>query len=169
MSRSCENETTTEMENGAATGMIDKQPCQVDCLVCAESYSMKAAAKGELIEGKQKHTSHADIVGPFDTPSAGNARYFLSLVVGKLRFGKLVLMRSRSEDSTAILNFIHWIEWKSTQKVQAVHSDGAKEFLALEKKLNSLGIKLSTSSRYSPASYGVAERYNRTIHAKHDQ
>lgn len=150
---------------GSAEGLDGNSPCTIDCQICAESKITSKSHKGSLIEGKEEHTIHTDIVGPFRTQSEGGAKYFLSLIVGKLRFGRICLLHTRSTPviQENILKFISWIERKTERKVQGVHSDGAKKFLACETALTKMGIDFETSPRYSPQSNGVAERFNRTI------
>lgn len=46
------------------------------------------------------------------------------------------------------------------------HTDNAPEFLTLRKEMNRMTVNSTTSSVYTPQSYGVAERLNRSLLGK---
>lgn len=55
------------------------------------------------------------------------------------------------------------VRTKHLADTKGVHSDNAKSFSVMRHELEAMGIKLTTSSTYSPASYGLAESVNRTL------
>lgn len=62
-----------------------------------------------------------------------------------------------------LFKFIKSIERKSERKVQAVRTDNPKELKVCKEELTNIGIDFETSSRYSPRSNGVIERFNRKL------
>ena len=70
------------MKDGAVEGITDIKSCSIDCHVSAEANMTRQPSRGSLIMGKQEHTIHCDIIGPFRYPTAGRAKYILSIVVG---------------------------------------------------------------------------------------
>jgi transposase InsO family protein len=58
------------------------------------------------------------------------------------------------------------VQLESGQKLKAIRSDNAPEFIKLSKELEKDGIRIELTVPYTPSQNGVAERLNRTLITK---
>ncbi|CAJ2632157.1 unnamed protein product [Trifolium pratense] len=105
---------------------------------------------------------HADIWGPYATPSVSGHRYFLTLVDDYSRFTWIILMKLKSETRNHIINFISYIENQFNTKLKCLRSDNGCEFLMTDFFL-SKGIVHQRSCVESPQQNGIVERKHQHI------
>lgn len=92
-------------------------------------------------------------------------KYVLSMIVGKIRFGKVALLKNRSEVSKHLFNFISWLERKSASKFEVIHTDGLRIYSIRNVTITN-GNWIPILSTIQPKSNRVAERFNRTIRTR---
>lgn len=132
------------------------------CGTCEVTKQVKAPSTGNLVDNAEDMTIHVDSCGPFQTRTIGGKKYFLAMTNTPHRYTKVQLLTHRGEVEPHIQEHIAWLERVTGKSVKRVHADNAKEFLSLRTTLKKSGIRLTTSSAYTPTSNGVAERINRT-------
>lgn len=133
------------------------------CVTCVEATQTKSTMTGKLATDEQDITVHSDICGPFGTRTRGGKRYFATFIVSKSRYCDVALLKTRDEVREHLYEFIAWVERNTGRTVKRIHTDGAKEYKAMEKPLKTRGIRSTYSSAYTPQSNGLAERMNRTL------
>lgn len=111
---------------------------------------------------------HIDVWGPYRTPTAGGARYYLVVVDDYSRFVWLRLMKGKGEATKYIKEFKEWAETVHSDnglRLKEVRMDQGKEFQSTELKtfFTENGITIQLTAGHSPQQNGVAERANRTI------
>jgi len=75
---------------------------------------------------------HFDIWGPPAFPFVHNHKYFLTIVDDFSRFLWTILLKTKSEVSTHVKNFIQMIETKFKIIPKIVRSDNGPEFLVID-------------------------------------
>lgn len=146
------------------TGMsLSDEAERIDCTTCVESKQHKASATGTLVKENGRDAIHSDIIGPIRPRSLGGGRYLLCFIVGQSRFGKVFVIKKRSEATERFKEFKAWVERQTQMLIKQFHSDGAKEYLKMGDFLVAAGIDQTQSTAYTPQSNGIAERYNRTL------
>jgi len=105
---------------------------------------------------------HADIWGPYATPSVSGHRYFLTLVDDYSRFTWIILMKLKSETRKHIINFVSYIENQFNTNLKCLRSDNGCEFLMIDFFL-SKGILHQRSCVESPQKNGIVERKHQHI------
>ena len=117
---------------------------------------------------------HTDICGPFDTPSIGGERYFITFIDDFSRYGYVYLLKEKSQAVNAIEIYITEVERQLDKKVKVVRSDRGGEYYGkhdetgqcpgpFAKLLERHGIRAQYTMPYTPQQNGVAERHNRTL------
>jgi transposase InsO family protein len=98
-------------------------------------------------------------------PGFNNYRYFITFIDDYSRFVHIYLLRKKSEAYKSLLDFKTLVENQQGSKIKIIRSDNAPEFIEgpFKEILDKSGIKLESTTPYSPQQNGVAERYNRTV------
>ena len=71
----------------------------IECRPCMESKQTKSGANETLAKGNVHHAIHTDIIGLNRPNSLGEASYIICSIVETSRFGKVYVMKRRSEVS----------------------------------------------------------------------
>lgn len=141
----------------------------------------------DCIKGKQtKHTKngatgrkhlleiiHTNICGPFDFPSFGGEKYFITFIDDFSHYGYLYLLHEISQVVDILETYITEVERQLDRKLKIVRLDRGGEFYGkynetghpglFAKLLERLGICAQHTMHDMPQQNGVAERCNRTI------
>lgn len=75
-------------------------------------------------------------------------------------------LQSKMEDRHTlkyIPNFGVWLERITADNVLLIHTDNAKESIGIKRNISELGVKLTSTSAYSPESNKVTERMSKTL------
>ena len=105
---------------------------------------------------------HADIWGPYVTPSISGHKYFLTLVDDFSRFTWIILMKTKSEARQHLTNFISFIETQFNRKLKCLRSDNGPEFL-MSDFYQAKGIVHHRSCVETPQQNGIVERKHQHI------
>ena len=126
----------------------------------------KATRSTQLLE-----LIHTDVCGPFDTPSFGGEKYFITFIDDFSRYGYIYLLKEKSQAVDAFEIYINEVERQLDKKVKVVRSDRGGEFYGkynetgqcpgpFAKLLERHGIRAQYTMPYTPQQNGVAERHD---------
>ena len=143
-----------------------------DCASCLLGKTRRAAA----VEGSREpyllnlpfNIVYTDICQITEHLQPSRERYIITFKCGITNFLRIYPLTQKSDAIECIKYFISWVERQFHEKSYAVKkmfSDQGSEYLSEEvlKFLAEHGIESLTTSTYTPASNGVAERVNLTI------
>ncbi|KAJ9541914.1 hypothetical protein OSB04_028420 [Centaurea solstitialis] len=137
------------------------------CSACEKGKQTRASFKSKqvLTISSPLQLLHMDLFGPVNTLSVGGKRYTLVIVDEYTRYTWVFFLRSKSDASQEIINFILQMEKYNQITVRSLRSDHGTEFKnsVLDDFLVSKGISQNFSSVRTPQQNGVAERRNRTL------
>ena len=105
---------------------------------------------------------HLYIWGPFNTPYVPGFRYFLTTLDDYSRHIWIVMMKSKSETSQRIKEFISMVESQFEKRVKTLRSDNGLEFI-MPSYYASKGIVHQKSCVYTPQQNGRVERRHQHI------
>ncbi|KAL4295260.1 hypothetical protein GQ457_12G032180 [Hibiscus cannabinus] len=108
---------------------------------------------------------HTDIAGPFDIPSLGGNRYYLTFIDDYSRKCWVYVLKEKSEALAKFKEFKAMVEKQSGKYIKILRSDRGGEYTAklFEDFCKEHGIIHQLTVRYTPQQNGVAKRKNRTI------
>lgn len=108
---------------------------------------------------------HSDICGPFEVPSLGGSKYFITFVDEFTRMLWLYTLKLKSEALDVFKRFKVLIEKESDKSIKILRTDGGGEYTSkdFEAFCTSQGIVHEVTAPYTPQHNGLAERRNRTL------
>lgn len=106
---------------------------------------------------------HSDIVGKIETSFPDQYRYASTFLDKHSRYTFVGLMRHSSDIHEIFKGVQAKFQKIGGASMNKVHSDGAKEYLALQDSLGGREEKKSFSPPYTPELNGIAERVSRTM------
>lgn len=108
---------------------------------------------------------YSDCCGPFDTPSLGNNKYFVSFVDEFSRKLWLYMLKLKSEVFETFKIFKSMVEKKSGRSIKIPRTDGGGEFCSTEMSnyCKEHDIVHEITAPYTPQHNGIAERRNMTV------
>ena len=117
---------------------------------------------------------HTDLCGPFDVPSFGGEKYFITFINDFSRYGYVYLLHEKSQSVDAQEVFINEVERNLDKNVKIVKFDRGGEYYGkydetrqcpgpFAKFLESSGICAKYTMSGTPQQNGVVERHNRTL------
>ncbi|KAK2429544.1 hypothetical protein QL285_027973 [Trifolium repens] len=137
------------------------------CEVCVKS---KQSISPFVSEAPKRATValqvvHSDICGPFEVPSLGGSKYFITFVDEYTRMMWLYTIKVKSEALDVFKNFKVLIEKESDKAIKNLRTDGGGEYTSkdFEAFCLSQGIVHEVTVPYTPQHNGLAERRNMTI------
>ena len=144
-----------------------------ECVDCIKGKTTKHTKKGATRSTQLLEIIHTDICGPFDVPTFGGEKYFITFIDDYSRYCYLYLLHDKSQSVDAVQVFITEVERQLDRKVKIIRSDRGGEFYGrydetgqhpgpFAKLLQKLGIVAQYTTPGSPWQNGVAERRNRT-------
>ena len=102
-------------------------------------------------------------VGPYRVNTLGGHRYFVSCIDDFTRKSWTICLKSRREIYSKISEWQQQVELETGEKVKLYRCDNAKEYQKLEELIRPGGVKMKSTTPYTPEQNGVAERFNRTV------
>ena len=108
---------------------------------------------------------YSDVCGPFEVPSLGGNRYFITFVDEYSRMIWLYVIKMKSEAFEVFLKFKAKVERESGKLLKTLRTDGGGEFTSnrFESYCQANGIMHEVTAPYTPQHNALAERRNRTI------
>ncbi|MCI13909.1 copia-type polyprotein, partial [Trifolium medium] len=151
------------MVNGLPIIKIPEKVCQV-CMIGKQS---RKSFKSELPSRASNllEVIHSDVCGPFEVPSLGGNKYFISFVDEFSRMMWIYLIKVKSESFDVFRKFKKKVEKYSEKSIKILRTDGGGEYTSNEFKqfLVEQGIEHEITAPYTPQHNGLAERRNRTV------
>ncbi|KMQ87943.1 retrovirus-related pol polyprotein from transposon tnt 1-94 [Lasius niger] len=137
-----------------------------NCDICPEGkmarspFPIKSERSTEILD-----LVHTDLCGPMKVISIGGAKYILQFIDDSSRWGQVYFLKSKSDVSQALQNFVIMMENQTGRKIKIIQSDNGKEFVnaTIDEFLKKRGIIRRLTVPYCPQQNGVAERRNRTL------
>ena len=109
----------------------------------------RAAAPGKIV--------HSDIVGPLEPSYPDQYRYVVTFLDDHSRYLFVGFMCHRNELYEIFESVCAMFESIGGIKISSLHSDGAKEYIRLQKIINKRGMEISFSAPYTPEHNAIAE------------
>jgi len=117
------------IEGLPATFVAPPHPFATDCLPCIQGKSQSSPHPLVLERATRRGQQlHVDLMGPMPTPSLRGHRYCLTIVECFSRKKFTILLHSKADAKTKLMEFIHMVEGKTGQKVEHLHGDRGGEF-----------------------------------------
>ena len=132
---------------------------------------MKRASVPKKSESSTSHILelvHTDVCGPFELPSHGGSRYFVSFTDDFSRYTVVYFLKNKSEVFSKFKEYKKMME-NSTggeiKQLNIIRSDNGGEYTSTEFKryCSEFGSAHQFTTPYTPEQNGVSERFNRTI------
>ena len=144
------------------------------CIDCIKGKQTKHTKKGATRSTQLLEIIHTDICGPFDAPSIGGEKYFITFTDDFSRYGYIYLLHDKSQSVNALEMYIKEVERQLDKKVKIIRSDRGGEYYGkydesgqcpgpFSKFLEKHGICAQYTMPGTPHQNGVAERRNRTL------
>ena len=136
---------------------------------CKTCYKGKLSVKpivGNLVKAnKPLEIIYSDVCGPIQVNSIDGFRYYVSFIDDFTRMSIVMLIKTKSDISTAFQEYVNLVQNQLKFKIKTLHSDNGTEYTSksFQEILKYHGIIHSTTAPYTPQQNGVAERYNRTL------
>jgi len=100
------------------------------CLDCIKGKQTKHTKKGATRSTQLLEIIHTDICGPFDVPSFGGEKYFITFIDDFSRYEFIYLLKEKSHASDVLKVYINEVERQLDRKVKIIRSDRAGEYNA---------------------------------------
>ncbi|XP_075080360.1 uncharacterized protein LOC107807206 [Nicotiana tabacum] len=144
------------------------------CSDCIKGKQTKHSKTGATRSIQLLEIIHTDICGPFDVPSFGGEKYFITFIDDFSRYGYIYLLKEKSQAADALKVFVTEVERQLDKKVKIIRSDRGGEYYGkynesgqcpgpFAKFLEERGICAQYTVSGTPQQNGVAERRNRTL------
>ena len=98
------------------------------CVDCIKGKQTKHNKKYATRSTQLLEIIHTDICGPFDTPSFGGEKYFITFIDDFSRYGYVYLLNEKSQAVNALKVFVKEVERQLDRKVKIVRSDRGGEY-----------------------------------------
>ena len=98
------------------------------CVDCIKGKQTKHNKKGATRSTQLLEIIHTDICGPFNTPSFGGEKYFITFIDDFSRYGYVYLLNKKSQAVNALEVFVKEVERQLDRKVKIVRSDKGGEY-----------------------------------------
>ena len=146
---------------------VDTSTQSTSCDSCIQAKQTVSSFPQEA-DGRSKIPGErifSDVWGKCRTKSLGGAEYFISFIDDATRMVTIMFMKNKSEAAGLIKQYVNEIERRFDRKPKYLRFNNGKELVNTEVKKFAAekGIVIETTSPYSPAQHGTAERMNRTI------
>ena len=144
------------------------------CVDCIKGKQAKHTKKGATRSTKLLEIIHIDICGPFNTPSFGKEKYFITFKDDFSRYGYIYLLHVKSQAVNAIKVYNTEVERQLERKVKIIRSYRGGEYYGkycesrqclgpFAKLLEKHGICAQYTMPGTPHQNSIAERQNRTL------
>ena len=138
------------------------------CIYCIKGKQTKHTKNGATRSTQLLEIIHTNICGPFDVPTFGGEKYFITFIDDYSRYCYIYLLHEKSQSVDAVQAFITEVERQLDRKVKIIRSDRGGEFYGsydetgqhpgpFAKFLQNLGIVAQYTTPGSPWQNGVAE------------
>jgi len=108
---------------------------------------------------------HTDVAGPMEEATPAGSTFFVGVIDDYTRFKAIVPVKTKGVAKNAVMAVVARWETQTGHRVRVIRSDNGLEYTGGDWPawLAAKGIQHQTTTRYTPQSNGVAERYNRVV------
>jgi len=108
---------------------------------------------------------HTDVAGPMEVPTPAGNTFFVGVIDDYTRFKSVFPIQTKGLAKEAVMTVVSRWENQTGHTVKVIRSNNGLEYTgtALSAWTAAKGIQRQTTTRYTPQSNGVAERYNRVV------
>lgn len=99
-----------------------------ECIDCIKGKQTKHTKRGATRSTQLLEIIYTDICGPFDVPTFGGEKYFITFIDDYSRYCYLYLLHEKSQSVDDVQVFITGVERQSDRKVKIIRSDRGGEF-----------------------------------------
>ena len=93
------------------------------CIDCIKGKQTKHSKKGATRSTQFLEIIHTDICGPFDVPSFGGEKYFITFIDDFSRYCYIYLLHDKSQSVNTVEIYITEVERQLDKKVKIIRSD----------------------------------------------
>jgi len=139
---------------------------EADCPPCIRGKMIRAPFHArDTTTAEPLQIIHTDAAGPMEIRFAGGAVCMVSVIDDYSRFKALVPVQTKGEAKDVVIAVVNRWEVQTGKRFKVVRSDGGKEYTGRDwpRWLAEKGVQHQPTTRYTPQSNGVAERYNRVV------
>jgi transposase InsO family protein len=137
------------------------------CDICVKSKQSRLSFVNEMPKRASEalQVVHSDVCGPFEVPSLGGSKYFVTFVDEFTRMMGLYTIKLKSEVFDVFKRFKVLIEKETGRSIKILRTDGGGEYTSkdFEAFYVNHGIVHEVTTPYTPQHNGLAERRNRTL------
>lgn len=130
---------------------------KLDCTPCVRRMDARRFS-GSLTSVTKVRRLLCDTKGKIETKSVDGHHYWINVVEEYSRYVHVCTLRSRSNDSDKLLQFVRHFEKQTGHTVNSVHTDDSAELKPAVIKLDNDGISVTITTLYRPESNGLAEQ-----------
>ena len=98
------------------------------CVDCIKGKQAKHTKKGATRSGELLEIIHMDICGPFDSPSFGKEKYFITFIDDFSRYCYIYLLNEKSQTVDALEVYIVEVEIQLNKRVKIIRSDRGGDY-----------------------------------------
>src|ERR1700741_3006743 len=145
--------------------VVDGTTEMTECVPCIEAKlserPFSATSPRNLQPGE---LTHIDVWGKYEIESIEGNRYFVLMVDDSCRYATVYFLKSKDIASLKVKNYLISLQTQG-KTPKFIRTDRGREFLNTDLRswCDAQGIQHQTTSPYSPAQNGIAERMNRTL------
>jgi len=137
------------------------------CEICVKSKQSRMPFVSEAPKRASEalQVVHSDICGPFEVPSLGGSKYFITFIDEFTRMIWSYTIKLKSEALEIFKRFKISVEKESDKSIKILRTYGGGEYTSKEFKAfyTSQGVVHEVIAPYTPQHNGLAERRNRTL------
>ena len=98
------------------------------CVYFIKGKQIKHTRKSATRSTKLLEIIHTNICGPFDNPSFGGEKYFITFIDNFSRYGYVYLLHEKSQSVDSLEVYITEVERQLDRKVKIIRSDRGGEY-----------------------------------------
>jgi hypothetical protein len=138
-----------------------------DCPSCEHAKSKRAPMpkKSHYKTDRKLQLVNSDLVGPFAIRSLGGGKYFMTFVDSHTSYGRVSVIRKKSEQPATLKVLRRRAETESGAKMDTLETDGGSEYVngLVKRDLERHGIRHVATPPYTKEWNGTSERYGQTV------
>ena len=152
-----------KLVSGMPSIKVPKELCE-QCVACKQPRNVFVSYIPSRTN-KSLELVYSDVCGPFEEPSIGENRYFVTFIDDFTRKTWVYLIKRKDEVSAVFKKFKTLAETQSGHLIRRLRTDGGGEYTSVqfERFCEEKGIVHEVVAPYTPQQNGTAERKNRTI------
>ncbi len=133
---------------------LNKKVKLPECGPCVEAKitngPMKSSTIVKSVSGTEIHTDVAEM----NVMSLGSTKYFVFFIEEASGLVYAADLEPKDDAASQLVKYVKWVERQTSNRVKRIALDGGKKYLKAAKTLDSDGIEIGNSARYTPQENG---------------